>query len=193
MRRIDLKGQQWLTLGVKGAGKSYFTDSLMQRASGKVVIFDPMDEYSDKRGIYRIVPSEKRGEEAIEQLRETIEFIETNQDEISYFVVDEISRFHQKGGILDDALGQLLDLNRHMDIGIGFIARRPTQVHTDIREMADYLFLFGLRGANDQKMLNEISSGLESSMTEMIEEYPAHSFITVYPSRKYEIMEPISW
>lgn len=193
MRRIQLQGKHWVTFGSKGGGKSYFNSKMLERASGKSVIFDPMDEYPDADNIIRVVPDNTRGEGGVKELQKAIEFIKYNSDDIAYFIVDEISRFHKKRGILDDTLGELVDLNRHMDIGIGFIARRPTQVHTDLREMADYLFLFTLRGTNDLKMLDNISSGLQQKMNTMNEAHEDHSFITVYPSRKYEIMDPVEW
>ena len=191
--KVSLRGKQFLTLGSKGSGKSYLNSRFAERATGKVAIFDPMDEYPDGEEIIKVIPENRRGEGAIQELRDVIDFVQYNSNEINYFIVDEISRYHSKGGILDDALGELIDLNRHMDMGIGFIARRPTQVHTDVREMSDYMFLFKLPGVNDRKMLDNISAGLEQEMNELIEHREEHSFITVYPDRGYETVDPISW
>lgn len=188
---VDLRGKHWVTLGTKGAGKSHFNKALIQAATGRVVIFDPMDEYPDYDNVYRVEPNNRRGDKAVEELQKTTEWVEYNKEKIDYFIVDEISRFHQKRGLLDDSLGELIDLNRHWNIGVGFIARRPTQLHTDIREMADYLFIFSLRGANDLAMLDNIAEGLQATTRDMVQNHPQHSFVVVEPDRNYYISPPI--
>lgn len=191
---INLESKHWVLFGVKDSGKSYLADKLMQKAAdnGKlIVIFDPMDEYSDHENIMRIIPTAKRGQKAIDELDRTLEEIEDRKEEIDYFLCDEISRFHSKGGELKGPLGEMIDLNAHWDMGVGFVCRRPTQMHTDIREMADWIFVFALRGRNDVKSLDEISNGLTETMEEMVSNEPWHSYIAINERRDYDIHPPI--
>lgn len=191
---VQLESKHWVTFGVKNSGKSYFNDKLMQKAadSGKtIVIFDPMDEYSDHENIMRIIPDHKRGKKAVEELEKVVEHVEEKKEEIDYFLCDEISRFHSKGGELDGPIGEMVDLNAHWNMGIGFVCRRPTQMHTDIREMADFIFIFVLRGHNDLKRLDEISAGLTQEMETMISDEQWYSYLAVNERREYAVCPPV--
>lgn len=187
MDRIDLRGKQWLTLGLKGRGKSNFNKWLLQQRP-RHFVFDPMDEYPDSQGYNQYVPQAKRGDQAVQELDLFIdEVIKENSSKLDYLVVDEVNRFHTKGGTLDGAVGELLDLNRHWDIGVGTIARRPTQVHTDIREMSDYIFIFGLTGRSDMKTLEDMATGLADAVREL----GPYQFVMVDPSREIHTMQPV--
>lgn len=187
---IDLRNKQWLTLGKKNTGKSGFNHYLMSKIRGNYAVFDPGKEHFDYKEDDLIVnPSVLRGEEAINQLNDFVDFATDNREVFDYIFVDEINRYHQKGGRLTGALGELVDMSAHYSegLGVGFIARRPTQVHTDLRELSDYLFVFRLTGVNDIRTLDEISSGLGERVANL-EDY---EFMIVHPNGDYEKHKPI--
>lgn len=189
MKDIDLKGKHFMTFGKKNTGKSYFNNFLMSRASRPYACFDPMEEhtdYSDKDVVIR--PTERRGDEAVNQLSEAIEFAVENRDEIGYMWVDEVNRFHSKGGQLTGPLADLIDYNAHYDMGVGMIARRPVQVHTDLRELADYTFIFRLSGVSDVRTLDDMAMGLG----ERVAALEPREFMCLFPDGHYEKMGPIN-
>lgn len=188
--QIDLRNKQWLTLGKKDTGKSFFNNNLMANARGNYAVFDPMDEHTDyKDSDVIVVPSVKRGPQAVEQLEDFIDFVTHNRHTFDYVIIDEVNRFHQKGGTLDGAIGELVDLSAHYDegMGVGFIARKPTQVHVDLRDLSDYLIIFRLTGVGDARVLDEISSGLG----ERVSQLKPKEFIVVSPDGSYQQYPPI--
>ena len=52
------------------------------------------------------------------------------------------------------------------------MARRPVQFHTDIVELADFLFIFRLDGNNDYKYLENLHRGLG----DMVRNLPEYHF-----------------
>lgn len=185
---IDLRGKHFMTFGKKDTGKSYFNNWLMSQTSGPYAVFDPLHEhtdYSDEDIIIR--PTEIRGEQAVEQLQDAVDFVRHNRSEIDYIFVDEINRFHQKGGQLTGPLGDLVDFSAHYNLAMGGIARRPVQVHTDLRELADYLFIFRLNGISDVRTLDDIARGLG----ERVASLQPREFMVVHPNGEYEKHSPI--
>lgn len=187
---IDLSGSLWSTFGHNDSGKSYLNRRLMKRAAQEgntIVIFDPMEEYPSGDEIFRIVPNARRGQEAIEDLGDALDWVAANQEEVDYLLIDEANRFHSSGGDLDGPLGEVVDLRAHWDMGVGLVTRRPTQNHPDIRELADYTVLFRLQGRNDKQRLNRWIDGLGDDVAQLDE----HHFIVVFPSLSYQEFPPI--
>jgi hypothetical protein len=64
-----------------------------------------------------------------------------------------------------------------------FISRKPTQVHTDIRGLADYWFLFNLTDSNNIKMLNsDVADGLGDAVKSLSPD--SYECICVPPDRE---------
>jgi len=94
-----------------------------------------------------------------------------NQDKIDYVKVDEVNRYTKSKGTLDGAVGELVDLNRHKGtgegMGVGFTARRPQQVHSDIRELADYIFLFPVAGVSTEEYAADMHKALLPALKQL--------------------------
>ena len=181
---INLQGKQWLTLGLKGSGKSNFNKWLLSQRPNHMV-FDPVKEYN---GYHRYTPNNTRGEEAVQELKDVTEqVIKPNKGKLDYFYVDEVNRFVNKGGQLKGPVGELVDLNRHYDMGVGFTARLPQQVHTDIRELADYIFIFNLAGKASREFLDDMSEGTLKAMDQLDE----HECVMLDPQRNVKILKPV--
>lgn len=186
---FDLRNKQLLVLGKKNMGKSGFINHLMYNMSGNYAVFDPMNEHIDyKQNDFVLVPNVKRGPEAIEQLEDFIDFVIENRDIFDAVFIDEVNRYHQKGGRLTGALGELTDLSAHYNEGMSvvFVARKPTQVHVDLRDLADYLFIFRLTGVGDIRILDDIYSGLGEKVANL-EDY--HYYAVT--SKDIQLQQPI--
>lgn len=180
---INLKGKHWLTLGLKGSGKSNFNKWLLSQRPNHFV-FDPVKEFN---GYHRYMPENTRGDEAIKELKAvTQQVVKPNRQSLDYFYVDEVNRFVSKRGQLDGPVGELVDLNRHYDMGVGFTARLPQQVHVDIRELADYIFIFNLAGKASKQFLDDMSDGALRAM-ESLEE---HECVMLDPQRNVKVLSP---
>lgn len=187
---IDLSNKQWLTLGKKDTGKSGFNHWLMGQMSGNYAVFDPGGEHQDYKNDDLIVrPSVLRGDEAKDQLETFVDNITDMREHFDYVIIDEVNRYHSKGGRLEGALGELVDMSAHYSdgMGVGFIARRPVQVHTDLRELSDYIFCFRLTGVNDIRTLDSISSGLG----ERVSQLDKYEFMVVEPNGNYFKHDPV--
>lgn len=188
MRDVDLVGKHFATFGKKNTGKSFLNNWLMKSATRPYLVFDPLREHTDyTEADLVVIPEYTRGDEANRELQEIIEFAIENRQHFGYIWVDEVNRFHGKGGTLDGPIGDVVDLNAHYNLGVGMIARRPVQVHTDIIELADYLFVFKLTGVNDIRKLDNISSGLGERVATLRQ----REFMVVYPDGSYSQMNPI--
>lgn len=192
---MNLEGKLWLTMGINGSGKSYLNKRLIQVAANNgnnVGVFDPTGEYPENHpNIYRVVPTQSRGKEGREQLGMTIdELVKPDGSQavpMDYFVIDEISRYHNSSGTLTGPIGEAVDLRRHWNVGVGMIARRPVQIHADIRGLADFCVIFNLYGANDIRLLNNWINGLGDDVASLNE----YSFVVVNKGGDYEIYDPI--
>jgi hypothetical protein len=162
-KQIDLKGKQVYIAGLKNSGKTNFCKWLLNTKFPMHMAFDPMDEYKDKWDFNQYIPESRRGSEAREELELfTDQLVKPSKASLDAVVVDECNRFHNKGGQLDGPIGEIVDVgSSHWNMATIFISRKPTQVHTDIRGLADYWFLFNLTDSNNIKMLNQdVADGL---------------------------------
>lgn len=154
MESIDLKGKHWIIFGLKGSGKSNFAKYLLS-SRPRHLVFDPVDEY---QGFNQIVPQDRRGEEAQQALGNAIDqAVKPNLEDVDYFHISEVNRYTKKRGNLSGPVGELVDLNRHYELGLGMDTRLPNQVHPSLRELADYIFIFNLAGKSTLEFLDDMA------------------------------------
>jgi hypothetical protein len=72
-------------------------------------------------------------------------------------------------------------------MAFGFIARRPVQLNTDLIELADYIFVFRLTGANDVKYLNNLTRNLGDT----VQSLGQYEFVIVNPDKTYQVYNPL--
>ena len=149
---IDLHNRRFAIVGLPGSGKSNLARYLL-RQTERHIIYDPLGEYP---GYRRYVPESRRSAEELETFLSDV-VIPMQPD---LFIMDESNRYiNPKPAHLSPFIGDLNDLSRHWGISWGVIARRPTQLHTDIFELTHFVFVYGLHGKNDIRMLNEMYDG----------------------------------
>lgn len=131
-----------MILGLQGSGKT----TLLQRlvTDQRHIILDPLGEHTDYNS-KQILPSE------------FFKLIKPFGRAIVGF--DEASRYLGKGNIKQDAL-DYFDSHRHFHQTPVVIARRPSQLHSDIIDLATKIIVFNLPGANDRSVLESIAPSL---------------------------------
>lgn len=183
--KLDFKGKQVLVCGLKNSGKTNFSKWALLELFPMHMAFDPMNEYKDKWGFNQYVPSSRRGEEARKELGLFLdEVVKPSRKSLDAVVIDECNRFHTKGGELKGPIGELVDVgSSHWDMATFFIARKPTQVHTDVRGLSDYWILFNLTDSNNIKMLNQdVADGLGDAVKDL--DPNGYECIVVPPERE---------
>lgn len=171
MEKID--GKQVIIVGLRGSGKSYLLDQLAHEETRHVFI-DPLDEHKDHT---RFVPSRRmRSPKLQEEICTFFKKIKGNQ-KIKIILCDESNQyFINKWQPLPDEVQDLVDYSRHDKKTICWVARRITQLPTDITELGDIYIFFKQTGKNDLRALDDISTGLKEQMQKEIKSED-HTFI----------------
>jgi DNA helicase HerA-like ATPase len=182
--KVNLHEKRFVILGLQGSGKSTLAKYLA-RQNPKSLVFDIIGEY---QGLNRYVPKQKQGIALQTELELCINrLLLKNLQRFDTFIIDEANRVAPSKKPLTPSLLMLNDQSRHFGLSLGTIARRPSQLNTDLMDLAHYLFIFTLSGWHDKQYLNKISVGLGDE-AQTLEPY---HFIMVDPVRKYWHMNPI--
>lgn len=181
----NLRGKGFVIFGLRGSGKTTIAKYIISQEPAHMV-YDTLHEYA---GFNRYLVKYRQFEaDGKAELNRFINHIVISSKKIRMFIIDEANRFcPPKPNPLPEAVLQLNDWGRHFNISCGYICRRPSQLHQDITELADYIFIFNLAGKNDQQYLNELADGLGDAALGLTD----HKFIIVDGQRKYVIQEPI--
>jgi len=182
----DLTNKRFVILGLQGTGKSYLARHLLQHEQASIA-YDVLHEY---QGLNRyIVKYRQHGQEGVDELNLFVSKVVVGSKRIKLFVLDEANRYcPPKPHPLPDAILELNDWQRHYGISFGCIARRPTQLHSDLVELAHYMFIFQLKGRNDVAYLDTIATGLGQQVLQL----PQYHFVVVHPNHEVELHPPIN-
>lgn len=178
---MDITNKRFVILGLPGSGKTVLAKSLLNKSTHHIV-YDVLKEYD---GFYRYIPTKRNSREELTYFIQNF-IIKTFKPNL--FIIDEANRYMPpKPTPLPMGVSELNDWSRHMGISWGCIARRPVQFHSDIMELAHYLFIFVLKGKNDRAYLDCIIPGLGDTVAEL-EQY---HFAVVTESREVYVHNPI--
>ena len=166
--------------GLRGSGKTTFAEWILEQPSFQSIVYDTVREYPGNKtfDVYRPVNSN-----SIDEFLAFLKFYIRREGKAAadlkaipkytLLVVDEFNRFAPGGGkSLHPVLIDLNDQLRHppYEIGVVYIARRPTQIHPDIVALADNVLCFYLGGKNDIQYLNDLKKGFGDAV-ENLEKY----------------------
>ncbi|WP_456477904.1 helicase HerA domain-containing protein [Geoglobus ahangari] len=165
---IELANKRFCIFGLQGSGKTTLAKYILRQFYDTGWVIDVLDEYA---GFNRYVMQD-RTITGRDELNAAIFYI-LEKFKPRLLIIDEANRYCPPKKPLPEAVSYLNDFHRHENLAIGFIARRPAQLHTDLVELAHYLFIFRLVGKNDKTYLDYLHSGL----SEAVESLPPHSFI----------------
>ena len=178
---IDLAGQGFCIFGLKGSGKSWLTKHIMD-SNPDHVIYDPLKEHE---GYNQYLPTNR---ESVPELEKFIQGIVIPRKP-SLFIIDEANRYIvPKPSPLPSGVSELNDFNRHWGISVGYVARRPVQFHTDVVELANWVFFFGLHGKNDYRYMESLYAGLGDAVRNL-EEY---GFISLHNGKEMMLHSPVA-
>ena len=184
----DIKGKAISIFGLKGAGKTVFLKNLLN-AFPKHLIIDPMLEYG---GYRRYLPENRAFSPAaqaeIDMVAEMLVVpTKGNKAKVDLFAIDEANRYLPSRHPLPPVIQDINDLQRHWGLTSAYIARRPTQINTDVIELSDWIIIYNLAGKNDIQYLNDLSDGLGDEVLKM----PKYHFMFVDQRRQYQMMSPV--
>jgi len=184
-------------VGLQGSGKTELAKKMIREKTQKhqkVLIVDILGEYYKDKSLGHcdvFIPTNSVNP-VVEVAEMTYNYIitpylETGKQPYRLVVYDEGSRYFQNKQPLPQQIGYLNDFARHLKIDIITIARRFTQLNTDLVELSHQLFIFNQTGINDIKRLNELSNGLGDIVVDLQPYY----YVEVDQRRKYQIKPPI--
>ena len=178
---LDLENKAFCILGLPNSGKSTLACYLLNQFGSQAFIYDTLSEYPDQP-FDSYVPKDRTSSAELEKV------LRVAWHKYKLIVIDEANRFcPPKPSPLPWAVQDLNDWRAHMGVSIGYIARRPVQLNTDLIELCDYVFLFRLRGKNDCQYLNDLRAGLGDAVAEL----GLYHFIVLDSAREFKVFQPI--
>jgi len=177
---IDLANKSWCIFGLRGSGKSWLLESILDSTPDHWV-YDPTD---DLKGYRRYIPTKR---DSIAELSGFITKIIIPKKP-ALFAIDEANKYIvPKPTPLPAGISDLNDLARKWMISCGYVARRPVQFHTDIVELSNYVFFFHLPGKNDYAYME----GLHQGLGDAVRALKSFQFVVLKEGQTYEVHDPI--
>lgn len=187
-----LRDKGFAIFGQRGTGKSILVKEILSHERQHIV-YDVMREH---RGFNRYIPTWRQvikhnaKDPAIIELNTFVNRVVLRSKQIRLFILEEANRFcPPKPTRLPSSILDVNDFCRHERLSWGIVARRPVQVHTDLVELAHYLFIFRLVGKNDIEYLETIAEGLG----EAVKKLPEYHFVIAAPDRSFEVHSPVPY
>lgn len=186
---MEIIGKHTMVFGLKGAGKSNWTQWLLTEydALRNHLIIDVCREHGD---LNRYTTKHRNGKKVRAEVGEVVRrFVVENHRDLrpDVLVGEEVSRYAPNGGGTPDALLDLIDLARHYGVGFVGVARRPARVDTTLVELADNIIVFALKGPNDRKRLNNEAPGAGDAAAELGE----YQYLRIHGDRTWDRHEPV--
>ena len=185
---MNLSEKRFCIFGIQGSGKTVLMHHILRHYPKHLVVTPHHDEY---KGCNRYLPTYKQYTgAAIEEINMVINKVvipAAKKREISLFAIDEANTWTPNKQIMPRGIKDLNDNSRHYHLSFGVIARRPTQIHTDLVELAHHLFVFRLTGKNDYQYLESIVEGLG----DVVRKLAPYHFALVDEHRNIEVIQPV--
>ena len=181
---IDLHNKTFVMFGLRGSGKTVLANKIASSFRSKALVYDTLNEVPEDSKYTSYTPKVKGSVAELELVIKSM--VESKL--YRAFIIDEANRYcPSKPSPLPKEVADLNDQCRHYGIAVGYIARRPTQLNQDITELAEYLFIFHLKGKSDIQYLNDLSEGLGT----VVLNSPPYHFVLVNPDRSFKLYRPI--
>lgn len=186
---IDLTGKTFCAFGLRGTGKSTLVNVILEEFGKFGLYYDTLWE-APPNAIYDAYQPKDRY--SVVELETVVKSAIPVNNTIAPFYrcicIDESNRFcPPKPAPLPPIIADFNDQCRHYQITGGYVARRPSQLNQDLTELADYLFIFRLKGKNDLQYLSNLAHGLDDAVNALKD----HEFVKVNPDRSFAICAPV--
>jgi DNA helicase HerA-like ATPase len=185
---VDLGSRSAIIAGLRGSGKTNLAKHIAGLDPDAVLIYDPMIQYAP--GFDVIHPKQKAYPAAAEEFARILaleKLADSSSHPYRLLIVDEAARIAPNQKALNRDIAKFNAEHRHYPLGVVWIAQRPRQLHVEIVNLADYLFIFRLPGATDHTFLENTARGLAEAV-ESLEEFQyvfvdqRRSFYTIKPA-----------
>ena len=168
-----------MIVGKRGTGKSWLLKHILDSTPSHIV-YDPLGEH---KGYRQYIPQNRQ---SVTELDEMIRGMVIPWRP-ALFIIDEANKYiPPKPAPLPRGVADLNDFARHWGVSTGYIARRPVQFHSDILELADFVFFFRNTGKNDYRYLEDLHEGLGDKVRSL----KKWEFV-VYSADGMEVHDPI--
>jgi hypothetical protein len=187
----DITNKRFVIFGLQGSGKTELAKKVLKSVPvNTYLVYDVHHEYKGFTrylAANRQVDRRKDNDPGIEELNAIVQHVVIDSGKIRLFVLDEANRFCPNHFPLPASILVLNDDQRHDKIAVGFVARRPAQLNTDLVELAHYIFVFRLTGRNDFQFLEDTAEGLGEAVKSLND----YEFCVVGPDRRFKVHEPL--
>ena len=186
---IDLTNKRAVIFGLPGTGKSLLLEHIL-KSTRKHIIYDPLNEHGPKdgsQGFTRYVPTDRHSADELNTFIE--KGVIARRNDYDLLAIDEMNIYvRPKPTPLPRAVADLNDMSRHFLLSWLGVARRPSQFHTDIVELAHFVFLFKLPGANDYRYMESLSKGLGDTVRAL----PKYHFAILEDGVRVTVHTPVN-
>ncbi len=187
----DISNKRFVILGLQGSGKTVLARFFLKAIKNSIV-YDVHHEYAGFNRYlaeHRQVDRRAKNDPGIIELNTFVKIVVQDSGNIRLFILDEANRFCPNKYPLPSSIITLNDDNRHDRIAFGTVARRAAQLHTDLVELAHYMFIFRLAGKNDIQYLEDVALGLG----ETVKGLKDFHFVIVDPNRRFKVHSPMPY
>lgn len=155
-------------VGLQGSGKTVLAKSFIERYRKhgiSTLVIDYQAEYDGKgHTAYRVTDRTNPTDEVDRVLNALIiqpyNERRPRKERYGHLVCDETPRYFPNRHPLPASMAQINDVGRHIGIAVTCIARRFSQVNTDLVELAHEIYLFRQSGVNDLRRCDDMRAGL---------------------------------
>lgn len=172
-------------VGIAGSGKTTY---LKSRIGNKSIVFDPLREF--KKGFIfhphnRVDPKEEYEKILYQEIIKPYE--REGKQPYEDLIIDECNRPYPNKIPLPPMMAYINDFNRHLKLNVFIVARRLSQLNTDLVELSHKVIIFKQTGINDIKRANDIIEGAGDQLRTL----KKYHYIEIYEGQ-YSINEPIN-
>lgn len=164
----ELANHKFCVFGLQGSGKTVLAKHILKQNKGWIAY----DTTGDFKGLNRYVPENST---SAEELDAFIRFVMRKTPKIKGLIIDEADNYFPANGKILPYASELITKHRHYGLAVGFLTRRPQDIHAKIVESSKTLFSFYQEGVNALKRLEDISAGLGEQVRNL--DYKAHEFV----------------
>ena len=162
MPEVDIHGKRVVICGKPGSGKTRFAFHLAALADpGRRAIWDPMRQFTGFPGPGLYHPASGFDPREFGRwLGATTPQDGRRSSAWDLVIIDEANLIMRNGSKLPTEVAAHVHLGRHFGSAWVSITRRLANLHVDVVELADYVVVFKLLGANDIRRLNSLCAGM---------------------------------
>ena len=162
MDEFDIAGKRVVICGKPGSGKTRLAFHLAALDEPeRRAIWDPMRQFTGFPGSGLYHPASALDtREFARWLGATTPQGGRTSSKYNGVIIDEGNLVMKNGSKLPPEVAAHVHLGRHFGASWVTITRRLANLHTDVVELADYVIVFQLLGANDVRRLNGLCAGM---------------------------------